>query len=248
MIGMVMNNAKIQIFCLLLHLSQCHGAQEESTLAQQMHEALVDHRDPKAVENCLHQGYKLAQFHSNPDKIYKKSFDQHQLCVQWMHQYFTYPQPGNCRSKNLMELLLMHERRYKITDKKLEFLLIGTMLIEYGADVQATGFDKNTIAHILATFPHNVTTYFAQMNLLQKLSDHGANMNWQNKYGDTPLHSAVQADQPESMLRLMINAGGNMHALNHGNQSPYDFASPQKKYEILLYPLLSKKTCTKDQL
>lgn len=242
-----MKIVRIKFFCLLLHLSCFHAAEkQEKTLSEKMYTALVFDRSFENVQGCLQQGFRLAQFYINGDTIDKKSFDKRQKSIQWMHEYFSYPQSGHIRSKNLMELLLMNERSYKISQKKVEFLLIAKILIEYGADVQAQGMNQNTIAHVIATLPKNSTTYPAQMDLLESLSDRGVTMNDPNRYGDTPLHLAMQADQPNEMLRLMIKAGGNMYALNHNNQTPYDFAVPEKKYALLLSPLHFKKTCKKD--
>lgn len=68
---------------------------------------------------------------------------------------------------------------------------------------------------------------------LQLLIQRGANVNQADRIGNTPLHASVRDSQSATCALILMDAGADIHAKNHREQSPRDLAAERNNHAIL---------------
>jgi len=202
-----------------------------------MYNAIVYDRDTGKVKQYLEEGLALAKFYTNQDGT-KAGLNQNIAARNWAHRYFRYQQPDGT-SKNLIQVLLPHQRSYFHDNKESDYFKVCEIFISFGVDIDTVDANGNSMAHHVAEKPRNKDSeaFFA---LLLKRK---ANMGVANHHGDTPAHLAVSSNKSSKFIYSIVLAGGNLHSLNNFNLTPLDYASKETKNKIRLYPILLKKTC-----
>ena len=215
----------------------CAQQEEEKdyNIRDLMHKAIVIDRDPAKVEQYLQEGFALAQYHSNRDRLHEGR-ERRINTEKWLQQYFIYPQQ-NGSSKNLMQLFLSHERTYTMQEKREDFFRIGQAILYYGIDVNTQNATGNSIVHCVAKLPYHQD----QLHFLKQLIIAGADMNLQNQHGDTPMHLALQTNQSFELVIPMLCAQADLNIVNAVGKTPLDYASTAVKHDIIVYPLVIKK-------
>ncbi len=239
----MMKNFILFVSFLIFHsYHQIHCAQEHQdknyNIRDLIYTAIVIDRNPEKIEQYLQEGFALAQFYSNRDRLHEGR-EKKINAEKWLHQYFMYPQPIG-PSKNLMQILLTHERIYSMQDKRSDFFKIGQLLLRYNFDVNALNATGNSIVHCIAKLPYRPD----HLNFFEQLIVAGSDMNRQNQHGDTPVHLAMSANQPHEFILSIVRAGGDLHVVNIAGKTPLDYASSAMKKCMTVYPILSKKVCS----
>jgi ankyrin repeat protein len=107
------------------------------------------------------------------------------------------------------------------------------LLLDHNADVYAHDNDGDTSLHESAGHGHPEIT--------QMLLDRGAEVNFQNKNGSTPLLRVAQSwggkKSNLQVVQLLLDHVADVHAHDHNGKTPFDVAFDLGKHEIL--PLLS---------
>jgi ankyrin repeat protein len=88
------------------------------------------------------------------------------------------------------------------------------LLFEYGAKVNEV--ERNESQSQMS--PLQVAAQYGDRDSLQVLLDYGADVNFTNPDGNTPVHSAVEGGQSEN-LKLLIKQGANINATNKTKKS-----------------------------
>jgi ankyrin repeat protein len=96
-------------------------------------------------------------------------------------------------------------------------------LIKNGADVNEIDLDGNL--PILFVSSLDVAQFFIQ---------HGANVNFQNNYGVTPLHLSVQRDDLFEITKLFIDNGADVNAKTTHGLTPLFYTEDLKTAELLV--------------
>ena len=89
-------------------------------------------------------------------------------------------------------------------------------------DVNATGYDGNTLLHHYSRSPHRLESI---IYLLQK--EQGANPNFVNDKGETPLHLATKYRNTWGILEL-LKRGANIHAVDANGNTPLVIAAKNR--------------------
>jgi ankyrin repeat protein len=90
-------------------------------------------------------------------------------------------------------------------------LNIATLLLDQGADVNATDQFGNTSLHLAVRYPE----------LVRLLLERGARVGARNAFGDTPLHRAVG---DRRIVELLLGAGADATARNLFDKTPLDYS------------------------
>jgi hypothetical protein len=94
----------------------------------------------------------------------------------------------------------------------------ATMLFEYGAIVDRPPYD----AHAWGP-----ATGVGSTMITPVLLEHGANPNWQDEAGNTPLHRAIASRMvldPSKFTQLLLDSGADPGIRNHAGRTPLDEA------------------------
>lgn len=112
-------------------------------------------------------------------------------------------------------------------------------LISKGADLEARDQDGSTALW------YAVERQSPNMEVVQALVEHGANVNARCIGGATPLHAAAQFAPPE-VVRYLLDHGANPHAKDRFGWIPADYAkgSEQTKRDDVLRVLASTEPTT----
>lgn len=95
---------------------------------------------------------------------------------------------------------------------------IAKLLVEHGAIVDRPPFDG---------LAWGSTSQVANVGVARVLLDAGANPNWQNDDGDTPLHIAINSrmvEDPFEFARLLLDRGADANRRNKSGRTPLDEA------------------------
>jgi uncharacterized protein len=108
---------------------------------------------------------------------------------------------------------LLHESRDDVPDETIRDLFL--MLLDAGADPNSTGDANQTalfgVAGTDCDNPKDLPVEIANA-LLKKLLKAGAKPDWLEKFGSTPLESALIRKNPEA-IKLLLEAGSNVNQL-----------------------------------
>jgi ankyrin repeat protein len=91
---------------------------------------------------------------------------------------------------------------------------IAKLLIEGGAEIDASDHFGNTALHLSLRYPELVTL----------LLDGGAEVNAKNAFGNTPLHLAVE---DKRVVEILLAAGAEVNTKNGFDKTPLDYAMRQ---------------------
>lgn len=58
----------------------------------------------------------------------------------------------------------------------------------------------------------------------------GANINFQNPDGKTPLHFAIENELPENIIKFLLKSGANPHIMNKMDQDCCDIVQRRETY------------------
>ncbi|KAK9883435.1 hypothetical protein WA026_001609 [Henosepilachna vigintioctopunctata] len=95
------------------------------------------------------------------------------------------------------------------------------LFLEKGADPNIPDKCGNTALHYLARSRAHKTTYF--ITFVEILIEFKANLNAQNKYGETPLHVAIRKGTV-GFIPILLNHGASVFIENKKNLTPIDTA------------------------
>jgi ankyrin repeat protein len=103
------------------------------------------------------------------------------------------------------------------------------LLLDQGADVNATDHFGNTSLHLAMRYPE----------VVRLLLERGAQVNARNAFGDTPLHRAVG---DKRVVELLLSAGADARARNLFEKTPLDFSlhGGTSAYNLSIVELLIK--------
>ncbi len=177
---------------------------------------------------------------------------------------------ASCGHDEIVKLLLKHGAKVDAVDNRGRTALykaaargrseVVKTLIDAGADVNARmseegkeEFDGNVRSGKFSgsaefgTYPlHEVSTW-GNTEIARILLEHGAKVNSQDAYGDTPLHKAVtgptQIDN-DRVIRLLLEHGADIKARNAKGQTPLILALKKNRgylFRILLEACRGKK-------
>jgi ankyrin repeat protein len=106
-------------------------------------------------------------------------------------------------------------------------IVIVKMLLEFGANINDTYKDINETPLFDILLKGKV-----DYNLAQFFIDSGADVNWQNKFGNTPLYYAIRNQQID-VINFLIKNNANLDIKNNEGKNVYNFARKTKNKEIL---------------
>jgi ankyrin repeat protein len=103
------------------------------------------------------------------------------------------------------------------------------LLLDQGADVNATDHFGNTALHLAVRYPE----------VVRLLLERGARINARNAFGDTPLHKAVG---DRRIVELLLSAGADARARNLFDKTPLDYSlrGGTSVYNLSIVELLIK--------
>jgi len=117
----------------------------------------------------------------------------------------------NHRYETPLHILIAYARGVGVQD----ILDMASLLIEYGADVNATDFDGMAALH--NTYVHNV-------RITEFLINQGADVNISSYDGVTPLHMSVLSIQSADNVKLLLDNGANVNAILISGDTPLHMA------------------------
>jgi ankyrin repeat protein len=94
----------------------------------------------------------------------------------------------------------------------------ATILFEHGAIVDRAPYDS---------YAWRTASMVASTSVTPVLLRHGANPNWQDQAGNTPMHRAITSRivlDPEKFLQLLLDSGANANIRNSEERTPLDEA------------------------
>ncbi|WP_282608856.1 ankyrin repeat domain-containing protein [Pelagibius sp. Alg239-R121] len=115
--------------------------------------------------------------------------------------------PGFATAKDRFEFQAIHVLDYNNFDQ------ILTLLLQYGANINAQNDDGSALLHILI-----------DSEFLQPVLDAGANLELKDEVGFTPLLAHLIRADGEQMVRALLSAGANPNAKDNRNQSALSHA------------------------
>ena len=80
--------------------------------------------------------------------------------------------------------------------------------------------------------PIHYAALYSNIEILNILIRFGANVNIQNKYGDTPLHFAASRNTHPQIIKKLLEEGANIKILNINGDSAFNLAIKFNNYEI----------------
>ncbi len=104
-------------------------------------------------------------------------------------------------------------------------LQIVKILINAGADLEVKDRNDATTLHYAVRFGF--------LDIVQYLLAEGASVQSQSMEGDTPLHNAVEFIEYKDIVKVLIDAGSDVNALDLHQSSPLDLALYHKNIEAI---------------
>ncbi|KAF5285445.1 hypothetical protein FQR65_LT02285 [Abscondita terminalis] len=142
---------------------------------------------------------------------------------------------GNCKQSEIVKLLLELKIDVNATNRSnhtplfIAFskgnLQIAKLLMRHGANVDC--LYQNMKTPIL----HNAILQ-QQTEIVKELIDVGISVNFRNKYGETPIHLAVE-NELFKLFEFLINKGGFVNAKDKDGYSPLHLAANNKDLKYL---------------
>ena len=121
----------------------------------------------------------------------------------------------NARDFNLQTPL--HEASAKGHKKVVEILVNEDAAIDaQDSDLQTPLF--HPLFHWLSQTSR--TSQADHMDIIKLLVDKGADINAKDRYGNVPLHFAINNECSKEKVQLLLKLGGNISALNHDHKTP----------------------------
>ena len=100
------------------------------------------------------------------------------------------------------------------------------LLLAAGADINTKSTDyENSVLNQIASYS------FANARLINELIKHGATIETKNKRGQTPLHTAVEAENI-NVVEVLLKHGANTSVFDNNNETPLDIAKRMNFPEI----------------
>lgn len=161
----------------------------------------------------------------NPDGRKKKQLidfiKKHGYSIEGMHYFDNANLEGN--DEYLMELLPTIDVNADYSNKTSIFEYVvyshsGNEVIEYFLDNGVNLENNNDGINPL----HFIRNKNISIENYQRMIDLGANVNEQNKLGQTPLHNAIFSSQPEK-VKLLLKNGASVHIMDNGGKDAYDY-------------------------
>lgn len=95
---------------------------------------------------------------------------------------------------------------------------------------------KNVKVNIADVYGFSVLIHalskFGQKYIVEDVINKGANMDWQDKYGNTALHYAVIQNKP-ALVQILKEKGTNMTLRNNEGKTPLDIANEKSKIKLV---------------
>ena len=124
----------------------------------------------------------------------------------------------NARDFNLQTPL--HEASAKGHKKVVEILVNEDAAIDaQDSDLQTPLFQVfHPLFHWLSQTPRS--NQADHMDIIKLLVDKGADINAKDRFGNVPLHFAINNECSKEKVKLLLELGGNISALNHNHKTP----------------------------
>jgi len=114
----------------------------------------------------------------------------------------------------------------ELTKSSPDISFVHQLIMEYGADVNMTNDEKGDANALFVVSASNNT------ELIEILIGHGADINFQNKFGVTPLQTAVVNENVEA-VRTLLKMGAIPDLTNHSGYTALLLASEGDEVEIV---------------
>ena len=103
---------------------------------------------------------------------------------------------------------------------------LAKLLLDHGANVNATDFHQYTVL--------NIAAYHKHADLVKVLLDHGADVHLRNDRGSTPLHLAcTNSYATTDIVRFLLMAGADVHSTDIFAETPLHVATRSAGMNIL---------------
>lgn len=112
---------------------------------------------------------------------------------------------------------------------------VVALLMRRGADVTLTDLQGRTALFEAVRAVLLEEDRWLRLNrgrCLEILIDHGADVNWQDKSGNAPLHMAVMKGWNEQVLECLFDGGASVHLKNLQNHTPLHVALQMGQYPV----------------
>lgn len=106
------------------------------------------------------------------------------------------------------------------------------LLLAAGADINERDMFGNSALHWAAGWPMNNAIARNRPEVIESLVKHGADVNWVNHDGDTPLHMAVRADLRVNLEKL-VSLGADLKKENRLGHNPRSYAEFLRRRECV---------------
>ena len=131
-----------------------------------------------------------------------------------------------------MKLLLkLNGEDYDDRNLKGDAVAVVLLLLQHGADIEATDKNEESPLHLAARWGRLATTE-ALLQTPPASRWMKANVTAQDIHGDTPLHLAARWGH-EDIVRLLVEEGAGVEEKNDYNQSPAEVAERHLQFEVV---------------